>query len=51
VRDNAEVYGIEPVIFSGMVHGMMQERDRDHVASAINDWLMAVVSDAPQTAR
>jgi hypothetical protein len=26
---------------------MMLERDWDHVAGVINDWLKAVVSDAP----
>ena len=49
VRDTAEIYGVEPVIFPGMGHGMMLERDWDHVASVINDWLAAVVPDAPQS--
>ena len=47
VRNTAEAYGVEPVIFPGMGHGMMLERDWDHVASVVNDWLMAVVADAP----
>ena len=47
VRDTAEVYGVEPVIFPGMGHGMMLERDWDHVAGVVNDWLKAVVPDAP----
>lgn len=51
VRDTAEIFGVEPVIFPGMGHGMMLERDWDHVASVINDWLKAVVSDAPKENR
>lgn len=47
VRNTAEVYGVEPVIFPGMGHGMMLERDWEHVASVLNDWLAAVVPDAP----
>lgn len=43
VRDTAEVYGVEPVIFQGMGHGLMLERDWDHVAGVINDWLKAVI--------
>ena len=50
VRDTAEVYGVEPVIFPGMGHGMMLERDWDHVAGVINDWLCAVVSNPPNGA-
>lgn len=46
VRDTAEVYGVEPVIFPGMGHGLMLERDWEHVASVINDWLDAVLPDA-----
>ena len=49
VRNTAEVYGVEPVIFPGMGHGLMLERDWEHVASVLNDWLMAVVPDAPKT--
>lgn len=48
VRDTAEIYGVEPVIFPGMGHGLMLERDWSHVAGVINDWLKAVVKDAPQ---
>jgi pimeloyl-ACP methyl ester carboxylesterase len=48
VCDTAEVYGVEPVIFPGMGHGLMLERDWDHVASVVNDWLKAVVKDAPK---
>ena len=48
VRSTAEVYGVEPVIFPGMGHGMMLERDWEHVASVLNDWLTAVVPDAPK---
>ena len=48
VRSTAEVYGVEPVIFPGMGHGMMLERDWEHVASVLNDWLAAVVPDAPK---
>jgi len=44
VRDTAEIYGVEPVIFPGMGHGLMLERDWDHVASVMNDWLSAVLS-------
>lgn len=47
VRDTAEIYGVEPVIFPGMGHGLMLERDWDHVAGVVNDWLKAVVRDAP----
>lgn len=47
VRATAEAYGVEPVIFPGMGHGLMLERDWEHVASVVNDWLMAVVPDAP----
>ncbi len=47
VRDTAEAYGVEPVIFPGMGHGLMLERDWDHVASVMNDWLLAVVPNAP----
>lgn len=47
VRDTAELYGVEPVIFPGMGHGLMLERDWDHVAGVLNDWLMAVVADTP----
>ena len=47
VRDMAETYGVEPVIFPGMGHGLMLERDWEHVASVINDWLVAVVPNAP----
>jgi pimeloyl-ACP methyl ester carboxylesterase len=48
VRDTAEIYGVEPVIFPGMGHGLMLERDWSHVAGVIHDWLKAVVKDAPQ---
>lgn len=48
VRHTAEMYGVEPVIFPGMGHGMMLERDWAHVAGVLNDWLMAVVPDAPK---
>lgn len=48
VRDTAEIYGVEPVIFPGMGHGLMLERDWSHVAGVINEWLKAVVKDAPQ---
>ncbi|MFM8502097.1 MAG: alpha/beta hydrolase [Fluviibacter sp.] len=47
VRATAEAYGVEPVIFPGMGHGIMLERDWEHVASVLNDWLVAVVPDAP----
>ena len=47
VRNTAEVYGVEPVIFPGMGHGMMLERDWEHVAEVLNDWLMAIVPGAP----
>ncbi len=47
VRDTAETYGVEPVIFPGMGHGLMLERDWEHVASVMNDWLLAVVLNAP----
>jgi len=49
VCDTAEVYGVEPVIFPGMGHGMMLERDWEHVAGVINDWLKAVIKDAPNS--
>jgi non-heme chloroperoxidase len=45
VRETAEVYGVEPVIFPGMGHGLMLERDWAHVAQVLNDWLEAVVPD------
>jgi hypothetical protein len=32
-----------------MGHGMMLERDWEHVAGVLNDWLTAVVPDAPKT--
>ena len=48
VRDTAETYGVEPVIFPGMGHGLMLERDWEHVADVLNDWLVAVVPDAPK---
>ena len=47
VRDMADRYSVEPVIFPGMGHGLMLERDWSHVASVIHDWLKAVVKDAP----
>ena len=47
VRDMAETYGVEPVIFPGMGHGLMLERDWEHVASVINDWLKAVLPAKP----
>lgn len=47
VRDTAEIYGVEPVVFPGMGHGLMLERDWDHVAGVVHDWLKAVVPDAP----
>lgn len=49
VRETAQTYGVEPVIFPDMGHALMLERDWAHVASVLNDWLVAVVQDAPKT--
>lgn len=48
VRETAKSFGVEPVIFPEMGHALMLERDWDHVATVLNDWLMAVVNDSPK---
>ena len=48
VRQTAQTFGVEPVIFPNMGHALMLERDWDHVANVLNDWLVAVVLDAPK---
>ncbi len=52
VEATARAYGVEPLMFDGMAHGMMLESDWRKVADAIIQWistLTGAMSPAPQT--
>jgi non-heme chloroperoxidase len=39
VQSTAQTYGVPDKIFRGMGHGVMLEKDWQHVAETIRDWL------------
>jgi len=43
VQSTARTYGVPDKIFRGMGHGVMLEKDWQHVAETIRDWLETVV--------
>lgn len=43
VQSTAHTYGVPDTIFRGMGHGVMLEKDWQHVAEKIRDWLAEVV--------
>ncbi len=44
VQSTARTYGVPDRIFRGLGHGVMLERDWQHVAETIRDWLAEVVA-------
>jgi non-heme chloroperoxidase len=40
VQSTAQTYGVPSKIFCGLGHGVMLEKDWEHVAESVRDWLV-----------